>query len=1089
MDANSELAPSVVAVVVVHDPAPEFEDVLEGLATQDYPNLKTLFLVAGEPADLPNKIRERLPEAFVRAVPGNPGFGLAANEVLRLVEGDNGFFMIMHDDVALEPTSTRALVEELYRSNAGIVGPKLAEWDDPHILQHVGLGVDRFGEVDPLVEPGEVDQEQHDAVRDVFALPSACMLVRADLFRALGGFDVSANFHGEDLDLCWRAHLGGARVVVVPAARARHRERLTERRPDLSHRLIAAQHRVRTVATLTGGLRLPLVLLQLVLLSVLELIVGLFTGRLGEALASLRATLGLVPRVGSIIRRRREVAKLRQVPYREVAGLQIRGSARLASYLRTREQMHMAVDTSAVGSRRFSRNTAGQLAAWVSLIVLAALGSRSFILDGVPRVGEFLSFPSSTRAFLSEYWSGWWGHGLGQTTAAPTGIGILGVFGITSLGHMGLFHTAAVLAWLPFGYYGAWRLMSIFPSSRARIIGLIAYAAMPLPYGALGAGRWSVVAAYGATPWVVHLLRQAARIEPALSARADDDVADGVAAVDRRDQVRRLGQLALLTAVVTAFAPTYALIVAVVGLLLAIATLVARSTVLTALALLGSAIVAAGLAILLNIPWFSELFGTNGWDAFVGPPTAQSGDFTILRAMRFAVGPDRLGVLAVALWFPVVAAPLLARGWRLTWAARGGALAVGSLALVVVGARGALPFRLPEAGLLMAPAAVGLAIAAACAAAAFEQDVQGGSFGWRQPIGLLSGLALVLGAVPAVAATGNGHWSTPTNVLLQPDDQFGVDPVEGDFRVLFVGDVRVMPVGSWRLDRAGESGVSYSLVDDGPLSVREHWAGLSSRAETDVGTVLQLLGSDATARIGRLLAPYAVRYIVVPVVDGIDSTNDDRTPVPSGLVETLTGQLDMKRLVTPPSYIAFENLAWIPTESVLSGPAAAASIEAGSESLATSEIAGSVPIFVGMPDRGPGGGTISAGVLHLAKPFDARWRLTVASTELAPRVAFGSTTAFDVTTGGDARLVYRTDTGRHVTVIVQLLAWLVLLVLASNMRWGWARRRRRSVAVGGGPVLDLGERAPTDTLPWVVEADALIVATSADADQTPESAR
>ena len=94
------------------------------------------------------------------------------------------------------------------------------------MLQHVGLGVDRFGEVDPLVEPGEVDQEQHDAVRDVFALPSACLLVRADLFRALGGFDPAIAFYGDDVDLCWRAHLGGARVVVVPAARARHREQL-----------------------------------------------------------------------------------------------------------------------------------------------------------------------------------------------------------------------------------------------------------------------------------------------------------------------------------------------------------------------------------------------------------------------------------------------------------------------------------------------------------------------------------------------------------------------------------------------------------------------------------------------------------------------------------------------------------------------------------------------------------------------------------------------------------------------------------------------------------------------------------------------
>ena len=118
------------------------------------------------------------------------------------------------------------MVEELYRSNAGAVGPKLVAWDDPRVLESVGMGVDRFGEVDRTIELGEVDQEQHDGVRDVFVLPSACMLVRADLFRELGGFDEAMSFHGEDVELCWRIHHSGARVVVAPSARVRHRAEL-----------------------------------------------------------------------------------------------------------------------------------------------------------------------------------------------------------------------------------------------------------------------------------------------------------------------------------------------------------------------------------------------------------------------------------------------------------------------------------------------------------------------------------------------------------------------------------------------------------------------------------------------------------------------------------------------------------------------------------------------------------------------------------------------------------------------------------------------------------------------------------------------
>ncbi len=71
---------------------------------------------------MPERIRQRVPNAFVRGVGNTTGYGMAANEVLRLVEGDNGFFCFLHDDVALDPGAIRVLVEELYRSNAGIVG-------------------------------------------------------------------------------------------------------------------------------------------------------------------------------------------------------------------------------------------------------------------------------------------------------------------------------------------------------------------------------------------------------------------------------------------------------------------------------------------------------------------------------------------------------------------------------------------------------------------------------------------------------------------------------------------------------------------------------------------------------------------------------------------------------------------------------------------------------------------------------------------------------------------------------------------------------------------------------------------------------
>ncbi|MGB8860272.1 MAG: glycosyltransferase, partial [Ilumatobacteraceae bacterium] len=946
MEPAGSLAPPVVAVMVVHEPGPWFEEVLEALARQDYSNLKNLFLVVGEPGEVPARIRERVPNAFVRAVDANPGFGAAANEVLHLVEGDNGFFCFLHDDVALEQGAIRLLVEELYRSNAGIVGPKLVTWNDPSVLQHVGLGVDRFGEIDPIVEPGEVDQEQHDAVRDAFALPSACLLVRADLFRTIGGFDPAIEYYGDDIDLCWRAHLGGARVMVVPAARARHREQLAQRRPDLRHATLAARTRMRSVATLTGAGRLPLLSLQLVLITLGEALVGLLTGRFREVGASLASLLGMIPRTPGYFARRRSVLKLRDVPDSEVAGLQVRGSARLASYLRSRDSRQ--VDPDSTTERRW-RQTAGSAPAlaWLSVGVLALIGSRQLLADRVPRFGEFLAFPSSPSRMLSDYLSGWSGHGLGSTSAGPTGIALVAVASIGTLFHMALLRTVMVVGLLFVGYLGIWRLASLFPTARARITALVVYAAVPLPSQLLANGRWAALACYAASPWAVHHLRRIAGIDTSGS-RHDESVERSV--VVSRQRLLRLGaQLALLTAVAVAFAPAFALLLVIMGLLAGIATVLCGGSLRAAATLAGAALGAAVVGLVANLPWVLTLGGSDGWTSIVGVPVTSARSLGVGRFGRFLADDGGLAVVSVLLFLPVVVAPLVARAWRFTWAIRAASLVAGFGALAILDDRSALPFRMPEPGVLLAPVAVGVALAAACLAAAFQDDVLGGSFGWRQPLGLLAGAGLVVGIVPGVFAVADGGWGMPDRTLVSVLAQLPTDPVEGDYRVLWIGDPRAIPVAAYTY----QPGIGYAITDDGPLTVEEFWSGRPTAVEAEVAVALRQMSAGVTFRGGRLLAQYGIRYVVVPVADGANGTVAAPLPTPAGLVDVLEDQLDLAAPLTrPPNYLIYENSAYTPTRAVLTEEGAAASQEAGGEAMASADLRGATPFGVGAPDRG-----------------------------------------------------------------------------------------------------------------------------------------
>jgi GT2 family glycosyltransferase len=279
--AAPAVAPPVVAVVVTHDPGPHLEETLASFGRQDYPALTVLVVDAGSDADPTGRVGAALPGAFVRRVAWRPGFGGAANEALAAVEGA-AFFLVCHDDVALDPSAVRIMVEEAYRSNAAIVGPKLVRADDPDVLLEVGRAIDRLGGSHTGIEPDELDQEQHDAVRDVFYISSAAMLVRVDLFHELEGFDPETFPGSEDLDLCWRARLAGARVLVAPDARVRHHEaaaaRATVDAPDVT---AVARRRVRVVLTCYSFATLLWVIPFGVLLSFVEAIVFLPTRRRG----------------------------------------------------------------------------------------------------------------------------------------------------------------------------------------------------------------------------------------------------------------------------------------------------------------------------------------------------------------------------------------------------------------------------------------------------------------------------------------------------------------------------------------------------------------------------------------------------------------------------------------------------------------------------------------------------------------------------------------------------------------------------------------------------------------------------------------
>jgi GT2 family glycosyltransferase len=333
--------------MVIHESGDWLIESLRALVAQDYEGLQILLLITGTSEGQAARsvldiVEAEAPQAVVRFLGGNPGYGPSCNAVLDLVQGESGLFCFLHDDVALFPDAISQLVVEMYRSNAGVVGPKLVYWDDASMIQSVGSASDRFGVMVPYADTGERDQEQHDVVQDVFVISSACMVVRADLFRAVGGFDVLVSAIGNDLDFCWRIHASGARVVIVPAAIGRHRESMSRELKDDDVEEVtrtSENDRVATVASLSTARQLPAVLLQMGVLTLVRAVLLILTGRGRRSVDELLAFLSLPLHLTQVRSRRKAVQNYRSVDGAGIGALQVRGSSHVTVFLRRRARL------------------------------------------------------------------------------------------------------------------------------------------------------------------------------------------------------------------------------------------------------------------------------------------------------------------------------------------------------------------------------------------------------------------------------------------------------------------------------------------------------------------------------------------------------------------------------------------------------------------------------------------------------------------------------------------------------------------------------------------------------------------------------
>ena len=148
----------------------------------------------------------------------NYGYAEGYNQLIKQV--DNEFIALVNSDVEATPNWTDKLVSTL-DANEKIVAvqPKILSYNQRQEFEYAGAAggyIDRYGYPfcrGRVFTTIEEDLGQYDDTREVFWASGACFMVKKSAFEELGGFDGDFFAHMEEIDLNWRMHNSGYKVM------------------------------------------------------------------------------------------------------------------------------------------------------------------------------------------------------------------------------------------------------------------------------------------------------------------------------------------------------------------------------------------------------------------------------------------------------------------------------------------------------------------------------------------------------------------------------------------------------------------------------------------------------------------------------------------------------------------------------------------------------------------------------------------------------------------------------------------------------------------------------------------------------------
>jgi GT2 family glycosyltransferase/glycosyltransferase involved in cell wall biosynthesis len=220
--ANPERRGNVSVVIVNFRGADATLEAVSGLGALDWPaSLIEVVVVDNASGDgSADAIRASAPWVTVVEAPENLGFAGGCNLGAAVARGD--YLAFLNSDAKPDERWITAAIETFEaQPDVAAVASKVLDWDGK-LVDFIDAGLTWFGKgYKPFV--GQTAGTLGRREKDVLFGTGSAMLVRRQVFEALGGFDERFFMFYEDVDFGWRLNLRGWRFRYQPASVVYHR--------------------------------------------------------------------------------------------------------------------------------------------------------------------------------------------------------------------------------------------------------------------------------------------------------------------------------------------------------------------------------------------------------------------------------------------------------------------------------------------------------------------------------------------------------------------------------------------------------------------------------------------------------------------------------------------------------------------------------------------------------------------------------------------------------------------------------------------------------------------------------------------------